>query len=226
MSSAPQALRASLLSTHVVLRADRRSLHLAARERRAARRGRGGLRERQHLAGPRLARGRRRARRGDVPPRPSADRPREPRQPLRQHRDRGGAAAPRADAERGGARRDRRPGPEGAGDDRARRAGDPGGDDRPARAAGAGAPAVRRARGDGRREDDPARRPGRPAAAQAGRRHLRRDPRRAAGDDRADLHRLRGRRPPRRHRRRRPRPGPDARHRPLPVLQTRGSGAR
>ena len=53
--------------------------------------------------------------------------------------------------------RDRRPGPEGPRDDRARRAGDPGGDDRPPRAAGAGAPAVRRARGDRRREDDQAR---------------------------------------------------------------------
>ena len=92
----------------------RRPVHLADRERRAARRRGGRLRERQHLAGARLARGRRRARRRDVPARPSPDRPREPRQPLRQHRDRGGAAAPRADPERGGARADRRPGPEGA----------------------------------------------------------------------------------------------------------------
>ena len=48
--------------------------------------------------------GRRGARGGDVPARPPADRAGEPRQPLRQHRDRGGAAAARADAERGGAR--------------------------------------------------------------------------------------------------------------------------
>ena len=69
-------------------------------------------------------------------------------------------------------------------------------------------------------------RPGRPAATQEGRRPLRHDPRRAPGDDRADLHRLRRRGPPRRHRRRRPGPGADARHRQIPVLQTRGSGAR
>ena len=78
----------------------RRALRLADRERGAERRGGRRLRERQHLAGAGLARGRRRARRLDVPARPPADRPREPRQPLRQHRDRGGAAAPRPDAER------------------------------------------------------------------------------------------------------------------------------
>ena len=46
-------------------------------------------------------------------------------------------------------------------------------------------------------------------------------------DDRADPHRLRRRRPPLRDRRRRPRPGPHARHRPVPVLQAhRGGGGR
>ena len=39
------------------------------------------------------------------------------------------------------------------------------------------------------------------------------------GDGRAHLRRLRGRRPPRRHRRRRPRAGAHARDRPLPLLQ-------
>ena len=138
----------SLISTHVCSRStDGRFVSPLESDGPRAEAVRG-LRDRQHLAGARLAGGRRRARRGDVPPRPSRARAREPRQPLRQHRDRGGAAAPRADAVRGRAGGDRRPGPEGAGDDRARRAGDPGGDAGPARAAGAGTPAVRRARGD------------------------------------------------------------------------------
>ena len=49
---------------------------------------------------------------------------------------------------------------------------------------------------------------------------------RTPGHDRADLPRLRGRRPHRGHRRRRSRPGADARHRPLPVLQARRGGGR
>ena len=73
----------------------------------------------QHVAGAGLARRRRDARGGDRAARPPADRPREPRQPVRQHRDRGGARAPRAGAQRRGARRDRAPGPGGQGDDRA-----------------------------------------------------------------------------------------------------------
>ena len=49
-----------------------------------------------------------RARRRDRAARPPAARAREPRQPLRQHRDRGGAAAARAGAQRRRARGDRR----------------------------------------------------------------------------------------------------------------------
>ena len=101
----PAALRASLLSTHVVLEASGGPLRLARSSATGARRRRGrGLRERQHLAGARLRRRRRGARRRDRPSRPPADRAREPRQPVRQHRDRGGAAAPRPGAERRRAR--------------------------------------------------------------------------------------------------------------------------
>ena len=96
-SSAPRRCCASLLSTHVVLEAE-----AGASSRRwsatAPPAPRSRLRERQHLAGARLARRRRGPRRGDRAARPPADRAREPRQPVRQHRDRGGAAAARAGA--------------------------------------------------------------------------------------------------------------------------------
>ena len=86
----------------------------------AARRARG---QPEHLSGARHAGRRHGARRDDRAARPSADRAREPRQPLRQHRDRGGPAAPRAGAQRRRARRDRAAGSGRAGDDRARRDG-------------------------------------------------------------------------------------------------------
>ena len=106
----------SLLSTHVVARADggRFISPLEAQ----------GLRAGQHLAGARERRRRRGARRRDHAPRPPAARAREPRQPVRLDRDRGGAAAARDGALRRGARADRRAGPGGAGDDRARGAHD------------------------------------------------------------------------------------------------------
>ena len=62
--------------------------------------------------------------RADHASRPPAARAREPRQPVRQHRDRGGAAAARAGAQRRRARGDRGAGPGGARDDRASRGGD------------------------------------------------------------------------------------------------------
>ena len=77
----------------------RRALRLAAR---------GWTRERQHLAGARHRRRRRRPRSRDRAARPSADLLLEPRQSVRQHRDRGGARPPRARAQRCGARRRRR----------------------------------------------------------------------------------------------------------------------
>ena len=58
----------------------------------------------------------------DRAPRPSADRAREPRQPVRQHRDRGGAAAARPGALRRRARRRSPTRTPRCGDDRARRA--------------------------------------------------------------------------------------------------------
>ena len=73
-----EALRSSLLSTHVVAEALRRAVRLPARARRAPSVPRWRLRERQHLAGARHRGGRRRARRGDLPARPPADRAREP----------------------------------------------------------------------------------------------------------------------------------------------------
>ena len=72
-------------------RVGRRALRLAARRPQ-------GCEQRQHLAGARHAGRRRGARRRDHAPRPPADRAREPRQPVRLDRDRGGAAAPRARA--------------------------------------------------------------------------------------------------------------------------------
>ena len=94
------------------------------------------------------------------------DRAGEPRQPVRQHRDRGGAAAARPGALGRRARGDRRAGPGGAGDDRARRAADAGGDRRPARRVDsspsdpvpeprAGAPEPGRGRARGRRRHLP-----------------------------------------------------------------------
>ena len=65
--------------------------------------------------------------RDDRAARPSADRAREPRRPVRRDGDRGGAAAARARAQRRRARGDRRAGPEGARDARARRRGRAGG---------------------------------------------------------------------------------------------------
>ena len=116
-----------------------RPLRLPARGQRPAGGGGGRLRERQHLALPRRGGRRRRCRGGDLPPRPPAAGPGEPRQPLRQHRDRGGPAAARKDAERLRARADREPGPGGAGDDRARRDRQPGADPRPPRPPAGGA---------------------------------------------------------------------------------------
>ena len=174
----PAALRSSLLSTHVV----------AARRRRA-------LRSRRSTPTGRTARRWRPARTSTpcrcsprpsddavlgaaiVPARPPADRAREPRQPLRQHRDRGGAAAARAALSEAERARDRRPGPEGARDDRARRGGRaPEEIARPARAPGAGPPArLGEPAGDGRRRRrSGAARRRHPATPQARRRHLRR----------------------------------------------------
>ena len=56
------------------------------------------LREREHLPGAGQPGRRHGARRGDHAARPPAARAREPRQPVRRHRDRGGAAAARARA--------------------------------------------------------------------------------------------------------------------------------
>ena len=97
------ALRHSLLSTHLLARADggRFISPLEAR----------GLRAGQHLARARQRRRRRRARRRDHAPRPPAARAREPRQPVRLDRDRGGAAAARDGAVRRGARADGAPTP-------------------------------------------------------------------------------------------------------------------
>ena len=112
-SNRAAAIERSLISAHPIVSVRRRALHLSAR---------GALRQRQHLARARLAPGRRDARRRDRAARPSADRPREPGQPVRQHRDRGGARPARTGAERRRAGRDRAAGPGGAGDDRARAA--------------------------------------------------------------------------------------------------------
>ena len=69
----------------------RRAVHLAARA---------AVHERQHLSGAGERRGRRDPGRGDHAERPPSDRAREPRLAVRRHRDRGGAAAARARAER------------------------------------------------------------------------------------------------------------------------------
>ena len=149
---------------------------------------------------------------------------------VRLDRDRGGAAASRAGAERRRARGDRAAGPGGAGDDRARGGRDAGGhrrrcmaastlrDPRDRRAADASPRAcptrAGRGRRRGRRRDVPARRQGRasgpartptctPGCSTAG-------PRRSSGSSpttTADASR--------RDDRRRPRSGPDARDRPL-----------
>ena len=165
---------------------------------------------------------------------------REPRRPVRRHRDRGGAAAPRARAQRRRARRDRPAGSRGAGDDRARRRRDAGRYGRACTGAGADRS---RDRGEAAMSDrarcatrSPARSRSSSTASPSGaatrstlrltraRRPLRPDARRPGRDDRADLLRLRGQALLRRHGRRRPRPGPDARHRPVPVLLRRRGG--
>ncbi len=104
------ALRHSLLSTHLLARADggRFTSPLLAQ----------GCDAGQHLARARHGGRRRRAGRRDHAPRPPAARPREPRRPVRLDRDRGGAAAARDGALRRRARAGHRPGR--AGDDRAR----------------------------------------------------------------------------------------------------------
>ena len=119
-STARGALRRSLLSTHLVLRLDGgrfvSPLEAPGRE--------------NVNTFPVLAHRRRRraARRGDRAARPPAARAREPRRPLRRHRDRGGAAAARpAPSATPSARQIAAAGPGGAGDGRARRRGDAGG---------------------------------------------------------------------------------------------------
>ena len=109
--AAPRRSRASFLSTHVVVRTSAGPVHLAARGRR---------RPRQLLSRCWRRRRRRGAGRSDRAARPPAARAGEPRQPLRRHRDRGGAAAARAGAQRRRARGDRPAGPGRARDDRAR----------------------------------------------------------------------------------------------------------
>ena len=95
--------------------ARRRALRLAAARRR-------GGRESVNTFPVLATDGRRRAaRRGDHAARPSAAGAREPRRPLRRHRDRGGAAAARPRALRRRARGDRRGRPGRARDGRARR---------------------------------------------------------------------------------------------------------
>ena len=136
-----------------------------------------------------------------------------------------------------------RAGPGRARDGRARGRGDAGGHHRAARARHAARP--------GRRDRaatpsppglaDPTRRRARPTVdgvafrrggkvvirPGAGRRPARADARRPHRDDRADLHRLRRQDASRRDDRRRPRPGADARDRPVPVLlRPRGGGDR
>ena len=128
--------------------------------------------------------------------------------------------------------RDRRPGPGGAGDDRARRAPRPRSEiaspartddalQRPCSRPGAGRRAAPNP-GEAELEIDgsPFRKGAKVVLRPGDRpRRLRPDARRPHGDDRAHLHRLRGRRPRRGHGRRRPRPGPVSRDRALPVLQ-------
>ena len=209
----------------------------------SSRRSSGACAQRQHLPGAGHRRRRRRARRRDRPARPPAARAREPRRPVRLDRDRGGAAAARAGAERRRAGGDRSGRPGGARDGRAGGGGHAGGDRRPARPRDAA-------------------RPGDDRAAHAAARSLRRPERRARtrprstaspfrrgghvrirpGPD-ADLHARMldgraatierifvdydGKTPPGRHGRRRPRPGADARDRPAPVLlRPRGGGDR
>ena len=206
------ALEHSLLSTHLLARAA-----AAASSRRWRRRLRAG----QHVARARQRRRRRRAGRRDHAPRPPAAGAREPRQPVRLDRDRGGAAAARDGALRRGARAGDRPRREG--DDRARRPHDPGRADGAARAHDDARARAGRARGDRRRRHLPPRR--HRAAAPRPR------PQRAGppgqgrqGDDRAHLRRLRRQRAARRDRRRRAGPGHHARHPALPVLPPRRSG--
>ena len=200
-STAREALQRSLVSTHVVVRA-RGGRFVSPLEAAGCE---------NVNTWPVLATrdGRRGARRRDLPARPSAARAREPRRPLRRHRDRGGAAAarPRAAATRERAAI--------AAQDaavramiaraRGRRAG------RPACACTACCGRRRRSRGPprlGERRGDSSTassyRPGASVVLRLGRprRPLRPHARRAHRDDRADLRRLRRPRPPRRHDRR------------------------
>ena len=89
--------------------------------------------------------------------------PESKRQPVRLDRDRGGAADPRARAVGRGARGGGLAGPGGAADARARGEDDPAGADGPARARDGRRPARGRAGGRGRRRAVPARRHGRAA---------------------------------------------------------------
>ena len=159
--------------------------------------------------------------------------PAEPRQPVRQHRDRGGAAAARARALRRRARGDPAGRPDGAGDDRPRADSTPEeimrlhGVMRPtehradaAAGARAAAPARSSPRPSARRSPTASSSASATASAAARRpgRHLRPHARRPHGDDRAHLPRLRRPDALRRHDRRRPGPAPDARVGPLPLL--------
>ena len=113
------ALRHSLISTHPLLEVEggRFVSPLERQGRRGRRRSPASVNTFPVLLGDEDGG----PRRGDRAARPPGARAGEPRQPVRQHRDRGGAAAPRAGAVRRRARGDRRPGPGGAGDDRAGR---------------------------------------------------------------------------------------------------------
>ena len=82
-----------------------RALHVADRPARGGRHGGDDLRERQHVPGAGHRGRRRRAGRGDHAARSPADRAGVPREPVRLDRDRGGAAAARARAQRRGAGR-------------------------------------------------------------------------------------------------------------------------
>ena len=164
-----------------------------------------------------------------LPDHPRA-RAREPRRPLRRHRDRGGAAAARPRPLRRRARGDLRGGPGRARDGRPRRRGDARGHPRPARAHRAlrSRAAARRAAGRdagrGRRRHLPPGRQGRAAPRAIAPTPTTRSSTAGSPTHRAHLLRLRGQALLRRHRRRRSRPGADARDRPLPLLLHRRAG--
>ena len=97
-TSRGDALRHSLISTHPLLEVE--GGRFVSPLEREGPEGGGGARQRagQHLSGAGRRGGPGGSRRGDRAPGPPGARAGEPRQPLRQHGDRGGAAAPRARA--------------------------------------------------------------------------------------------------------------------------------